>query len=181
MAVLETARLLLREFALEDADALARVISDPETMRYYPAPYDRRGVVEWIDRNRRRYQYDGHGLWALVLKESNEMIGDCGLTRQQVDGVDEIELGYHLRRDHWGKGLATEAARACRDYGFENLPAGHIISLIRPENAPSRRVAQRNGMTLWKEVVWKGLPHQVFRIRRAEWRTGALARPTPGS
>lgn len=168
LPVLETERLQLRKFVLDDVEALARVISDPETMRYYPAPCDHSGVLEWIQRNLRRYAVDGHGLWAMVLKSSGEMIGDCGLTRQNVDGVDEIECGYHLRRDHWGMGLATEAARACRDYGFAQLKVDHIISLIRPENWPSRRVAERNGMTLWKEVVWRDLPHCVYIIRRAD-------------
>jgi ribosomal-protein-alanine N-acetyltransferase len=96
MHVLETDRLLLREFVPDDIDALAVVISDPETMRFYPEPRDRAGVESWIERNRRRYRDDGHGLWAMVLKSSGEVVGDCGLTRQTVDGVDEIEIGYHV-------------------------------------------------------------------------------------
>ena len=94
------------------------------------------------------------------------MVGDCGLTRQTVDGVDEIEIGYHVRRDLWGQVLAPEAAGACRDYGFDKLAAGRLISLIRPENLPSRRVAEKVGLTLWKEVVWRDLPHCVYVIRR---------------
>jgi RimJ/RimL family protein N-acetyltransferase len=168
MLVLETPRLELREFVASDADALARILSDPETIRYYPAPFDRRGIEDWIQRNLRRYSTDGFGLWAMVLKESSELIGDCGLTRQIVEGIEEIEIGYHLRRDHWGKGLATEAARAVRDHGFAKLKADRLISLIRPENTPSRRVAERNGMKLWKEVVWRDLPHCVYAVQRGE-------------
>src|SRR5215469_17940546 len=111
MQILETSRLILREFTPDDADALALVVSDPETMRFYPAPFDRDGVEQWIARNLRRYAEHGHGLWAMVLKSSGEMIGDCGLTVQNVDGVNEIEVGYHVRRDLWGRGLATEAAQ----------------------------------------------------------------------
>ena len=166
MAILETGRLLLREFVPGDADALAAVISDPETMRFYPQPVDRAGVESWIERNRRRYRDDGHGLWAMVLKASGEVIGDCGLTRQTVDAVDEIEIGYHVRHDLWGRGLAPEAAGACRDYGFERLGAERLISLIRPENSPSRRVAEKVGLSLWKEVMWRDLPHCVYMIRR---------------
>ena len=162
MLILETERLLLREFVPEDMDALAAVLSDPETMRYYPAALDRAGVAAWIERNRRRYADDGHGLWAMVLKSSGEVIGDCGLTRQTVDEVDEIEIGYHVRRDLWGRGYAPEAARACRDYGFSRLGAERLISLIRPENIPSRRVAEKIGLSLWKEVVWRDLPHCVY-------------------
>ena len=147
-------------------DALAAVLSDPETMRYYPAVLDRAGVAAWIERNRRRYADAGHGLWAMVLKSSGEVIGDCGLTRQNVDGIDEIEIGYHVRRDMWGRGYAPEAARACQEYGFDRLGADQLISLIRPENLPSRRVAEKTGLTLWKEVVWRDLPHCVYVIRR---------------
>jgi len=165
--ILETARLILREFIPEDAEALAQVLSDPETMRYYPAPIDRTGVKEWIRRNRRRYQEDGVGLWAMVLKSTGEMIGDCGIILQQVDGESLYEIGYHLRRDLWGRGLATEAAVACREWGFANFPVDRLISLIRPENLPSCRVAERNSMTIWKEVRWRGLRHCVYSVERS--------------
>jgi len=166
MSILETARLLLRELTSQDADALALVLSDSETMRYYPAPYDRAGVEQWITRNRERYKKDGVGLWAMLLKSTGELIGDCGITRQEVEGEYLFEIGYHLRRDCWGQGLATEAAIACRDWGFQHLKADRLISLIRPENRPSRRVAERNGMTIWKEINWRGLPHVVYSIEK---------------
>src|ERR1700744_6151255 len=98
MHILETPRLLLREFIPDDVDALALVLSDAETMRYYPAPLNPAGVAAWIERNRNRYGKYGHGLWAMVLQSSGEVIGDCGLTLQNVDGIDEIEIGYHVRR-----------------------------------------------------------------------------------
>ena len=167
MTILQTPRLLLREFIPEDADALAQVLSDPETMRYYPAPYDRAGVEHWIARNRQRYVEDGVGLWALELKSITEFIGDCGIIRQQVDGEHLYEIGYHLRRDFWGQGFATEAAIACREWALAHLKAERLISLIRPENMPSRRVAERNGMTIWKEIVWRGLPTLVYSTEKA--------------
>ena len=166
MTILETRRLILRQFVAGDADALARVLSDPEAMRYYPAPYDRAGVEQWIGRNRQRYREDGVALWAMVLKSSGELIGDCGITGQDVEGEHLFEIGYHLRRDQWGQGFATEAAVACRDWAFANLKVDRVISLIRPENVPSRRVAERNGMTPWKEVEWRGLRHCVYAIER---------------
>jgi ribosomal-protein-alanine N-acetyltransferase len=156
----------MREFRPDDADAIARVLSDPETMRFYPVPYDRAGVEEWIGRNLHRYARDGHGLWAVILKANGDLIGDCGLIVQNVDGVDEVEIGYHVRRDLWRQGIATEAARACRDYGFTRLPVERLISLIRPENLPSRRVAEKNGMTVWKETMRVGLPHLVYAVAR---------------
>jgi RimJ/RimL family protein N-acetyltransferase len=165
-AILETSRLCLRELEPEDAAALTLVLSDPETMRYYPAPLDREQVKQWILRNRCRYKDDGVGLWAIVLNSTDELVGDCGIIRQQIEGKDIYEIGYHLRRDHWGQGLATEAAIACRDWAFANLKADRLISLIRPENIPSQRVAERNGMNIWKEIVWRGLTHRVYSIQR---------------
>jgi ribosomal-protein-alanine N-acetyltransferase len=164
--ILETSRLILREFRPEDVDALALTLSDAETMRFYPAPFDRVGVENWISCNLRRYREHGHGLWAMILKSSGELIGDCGLTVQDIEGQNEIEIGYHVRRDLWGRGLATEAARACRDHGFARLPVARLISLIRPENLPSCRVAEKNGMTVWKEVTRATLPHLVYAIQK---------------
>ena len=166
MPVLETQRLVLREFQHEDLDALATIFCDRETMRYYPVSFDRAAVADWIQRNRTRYANDGHGLWAMILKSTRELIGDCGLVRQSVDAVDEIEIGYHVRRDLWNQGYASEAARACRDYGFANLKVDRLISLIRPENLASRRVAEKNGMTIWKEVTKVDLLHYVYAITR---------------
>ncbi len=120
-------------------------------------------------RNLRRYATEGHGLWAMVLKETGELIGDCGLTLQDVDGAYEMEIGYHVRRDLWRQGLATEAARACRDHGFRAFPVERLASIIRVENTPSRRGAEKNGMTLWKEVTRAGLAQVVYAIRRAGW------------
>jgi ribosomal-protein-alanine N-acetyltransferase len=168
MPILETPRLILREFVPDDVDALSRVLSDPEAMRFYPAPFDRNGVEDWIARNLRRCAKDGHGLWAMVLKSNGELIGDCGLVVQEVDGANEIEIGYHVRRDHWNQGFATEAARACRNFGFARLPVDRLVSIIRPENLPSRRVAEKNGMTVWKEVIRVGFPHLVYSIRKEQ-------------
>jgi RimJ/RimL family protein N-acetyltransferase len=168
MPILQTPRLILRELVPEDCDTLALVLSDPETMRHYPTSLDRKGVGQWIARNRSRYATDGHGLWGMVLKSSGELIGDCGLIRQEVDGEQLVEIGYHVRRDFWGQGLASEAARACRDYGFAHLKVNRLISLIRPENIPSRRVAEKIGLTLWKTVLWRGLPHCVYAISRSD-------------
>ena len=166
MDILQTERLSLREFEPEDLDALAEILSDPETMRYYPAPFDRAAVADWIQRNRIRYLHDGFGLWAMVLHSTGELIGDCGLVRQIVDGADEIEIGYHVRRDLWCRGYASEAAQACREHGFAKLKAERLISLIRPENLASRRVAEKNGMTVWKETIKANLLHYVYAVWR---------------
>jgi ribosomal-protein-alanine N-acetyltransferase len=166
--VLETERLVLREFTPEDVQALVLVLSDPVAMKHYPAPIDRAGTERWIERNLLRYAKDGVGLWAMVLKATGEVIGDCGIIRQEVEGDFLYEIGYHLRRDHWGRGFATEAAIACREWGFAHLKADRLISLVRPENLPSCRVAERNGMTVWKVVEWRGIQHRVYAVEKSK-------------
>jgi ribosomal-protein-alanine N-acetyltransferase len=165
MLILETERLTLREFVPTDIDDLARTLGDRENMRFYPKPFERADVEYWIDRQLARYASDKTALWAMILKETGQLIGDCGLVRQQVDGATETEIAYHLQRDHQGRGLATEAARACRDHGFLTLGLQRLISLIRPENVPSRRVAERNGMLVEKETIFHDLPHLVYVAR----------------
>jgi RimJ/RimL family protein N-acetyltransferase len=160
--ILETERLQLRQLKPGDVDALELVLGDPVAMKFYPAPYTREGVTEWIERNIARYRSDGFGLWAMVLKSSGELIGDCGCVTQEVEGRKEIEIAYHVRRDLWGNGYATEAARACMDYAFRRLGARRVISMIRPENLNSRRVAEKNGLVCERVVFWHGFDHCVY-------------------
>ncbi len=168
IAHLETERLLLRPLAPDDVDAIFAIIGDPVAMRYYPRTFTREDAVEWIERNQLRYE-SGHGIMAVLLKANDELVGDCGLVQQTVEGESMLEVGYHLRRDHWGHGYATEAARACMDHGFRRCGADRIVSLIRPENVPSRRVAERNGMQVEREVVHQGLAHLLYVITRESY------------
>jgi ribosomal-protein-alanine N-acetyltransferase len=160
--ILETERLILRTLTLADVDDVARTFCDAENMRFFPRVFERCDVVTWIERNLKRYESDGIGMWAVILKETGHLIGDCGLALQQVDGIVETEIGYHFERAQQGRGYATEAARGCRDYGLQVLHRKRLISLIRAENTPSRRVAERNGMVVEKETVFASLPHLVY-------------------
>ena len=160
--ILETERLVLREMTPADVDDLARTLCDRQNMRFYPYAFERSDVERWIARSIERYATEGTGLWAIVLKQTNQLIGDCGLICQQVDGIPELEIGYHLERPHQGRGFATEAARACRDYAFRQLGRNRLVSLIRPENVPSRRVAERNGLFVEKETIFYDLLHLVY-------------------
>jgi len=138
-------------------------------MQFYPKTFNREDAKQWVARNQRRYRDDGYGLFAVTLKDNEEVIGDCGIIKQDVEGETAMEVGYHFRRDQWGRGYATEAARACMGLAFDAFEADKVISLIRPENVPSRRVAERNGMKLDREVVHYGLPHLVYAMRREEF------------
>jgi len=153
--ILETNRLILREMTKDDLDALHKVFSDPETMRFYPKPFDPAMTEQWIENMQQRVARDGIALWAMVLKETGEVIGDCGLVVQQVDGAEEVEIGWHVRRDLWGRGYATEAACACLKDGHDTLGRTRFISIIAPGNIASRRVAEKIGMTVEKETVWR--------------------------
>jgi [ribosomal protein S5]-alanine N-acetyltransferase len=164
--LLETARLRIRPYSLDDLDDLEQILGEATTMRYYPRPFTRSETREWIKRNIQRHADDGLGLWALVLKDTGEFIGNCGPVPQAVDGRDEIELGWHVNRHHQGRGLATEAAGACRDHCFGALGIARLIALVRPVNVPSRRVAEKVGMAVEKETVWGSLPHLVYSIQR---------------
>lgn len=165
MIQLQTPRLFLREMTPADAPALFEILGDAETMRWYPRPYTRDEVDDWIARQLERYR-NGSGLLALVLEDSGAFVGDCGLVWQEVEGVLEPEVGYHVHRDHQGRGYATEAARAIRDYAFEGLDCDHVISMIRPENLPSRRVAEKNGLTVDRVVFWRDYDHWVYRLAK---------------
>jgi RimJ/RimL family protein N-acetyltransferase len=147
---------------LQDVEGLLAVLGDPVAMEFYPAALDRQGVEDWVARNMQRYQRDGHGLWAMVLRGSDELIGDCGCIMQEVEGKNEIEVGYHVRRDLWGNGYATEAARTSMEYAFTSLGAARVISMIRPGNKQSRRVAEKNGLTREKIIFWRGFDHCIY-------------------
>jgi RimJ/RimL family protein N-acetyltransferase len=163
---IRTERLRLRPLTTADVDTLETILGDPETMRWYPAPYDRAGVERWIERSLEAYAASGFGLCAIEELGTGELLGDAGPNHQSVDGVVHVELGWHVRRDRWGEGIATEAGAAWRDWCWSNTDVDHLISLIRPENRQSWRVAEKLGMTVWRETVHAGLPHRVYRVDR---------------
>ena len=145
-AIIETERLYLRELTQDDYDSLKAVISDAETMKYYDKPYDDAGVQRWLDWNFDNYADCGFGLWALVLKSSGEMIGDCGITIQNIHGRFRPEIGYHINKKYWNTGFGKEAAAACRDWAFENTSFRRLYSYMNAENAASYSTARSIGM-----------------------------------
>ncbi len=167
---LQTERLLLREMALADEPALRAIMQDEATMYAYNGAFTDAETREWLDRQLARYAEYGFGLWAMVLRETGDMIGQCGLTWQPWRDGKVLEIGYLLRRAYWGRGYATEAARACKTYAFEQLRADAVHSIIRDTNTASRRVAERNGMTVadeWtKHYRNMDMPHVLYRVER---------------
>lgn len=161
--VVETDRLLLRQATPGDVDDLLGIFSDPIAMQYYSRTKTREETAAWLRWNMDDYARHGFGLWVVTLKGTREFVGQCGLVMQaDIDGKDEVEIGYLMLRRHWNEGFATEAACACRDYGLGQLRLARLVSLINPQNAPSRRVAEKVGMSLEKEINLKGRPTCVY-------------------
>jgi RimJ/RimL family protein N-acetyltransferase len=162
--VLETERLWLRQMRPSDAGDLEQVLGDAEAMRHYPAPFTAAQVRAWIDWQLHNYAQHGYGLWALVLKTDQQVIGDCGLTWQRVgySAQRQLEAGWHVRRDLWNRGLATEAALACRDNARDVVGALHLVSIIAEANLPSQAVACKLGMDLERRDLLDGHERLIF-------------------
>ena len=168
--MIETERLFLREMTMADYDALHAVLTDSSIMQHYPYAFDEERVRGWIERNMKRYAEDGFGLWALCLKTNGEMIGDCGLTLQNIDGTLLPEIGYHIRKDVQRRGFAKEAAAAVRDWAFLNTGYPALYSYCKYTNLPSYKTAEAIGMHFDREYPDEanGITH-VSCITRAEW------------
>jgi len=154
--LIETERLALRRLTLNDLDALAAIYADEDVLAYEQTKEE----LEWII-NIYYGQY-GFGLWATTLKETNEFIGRCGLLPWTIDGREEVEVAYLLAKEHWGRGLGTEAARAILAYGFGELHLSRLICLIDPANEASVTVAMKIGMSLEREADIDGEPTLVY-------------------
>jgi RimJ/RimL family protein N-acetyltransferase len=166
--LLVTERMRLRLFRLDDVDALWEIQGDAETMRWYPHPFAREESEGWVVRNLERYERDGAGHWAAELLEDGRLVGSCGLIVQEVDGVSELEAGWMFHRELWNRGLATEAGGACRDLVFGPMGRARLISLVRPENVASCRVAEKLGMTVEKDTMHAELLHHVYAMTPAD-------------
>jgi len=163
--VTETERLILRHFCESDIDSLANILADPEVMKFsLKGPYSleqTRGLVEYTISS---YESNGLGLWAAVHKADGNLIGYCGHFVQEIDGRREIELTYRFAKEYWGKGLATEAARATCKYAFTELGLNHLISIIEAENIASIRVAEKCGLKYEKDSTFHGIPVRIYYI-----------------
>lgn len=140
-----TARLRFREMTLADLDVMSSMLGDPDVMTYYPFPKTRDEATAWIEWTQANYVRHGYGLW-IVETHDGDFVGDCGVTWQQVNGRPELEVGYHVRRELQGRGYASEAALACLEFARDVVGVGLLVAIVHPDNAASRRVAERLGM-----------------------------------
>lgn len=147
--ITETERLIIREMVQSDLGALCKILCDEEVMRAtYESAFSVEEAQNWMNRHFKRYEEYGFGLWAVVLKETNEMIGQCGLTMQSWREKELLEIGYLFQKAYWHKGYATEAAIACKEYAFSVLNASSVYSIIKDTHIASQNVAVRNGMKI---------------------------------
>jgi RimJ/RimL family protein N-acetyltransferase len=184
MLIAESARLIVRQFDIADGEAMDGIFGDADVMFYGRGVQTQQWVREWLRRRQENYQTLGFGLWAVVEKSGREVIGYCGLSRfPDIGGLPEIEIGYRLARAHWGRGYATEAARAVRDYGFGTLSLPRLIALIDPANVASIRVAEKIGLQYEQDVLLEGYSHpdRLYAIARPAGGSSASERtPRPG-
>ena len=168
---LESNRLYFRYLTMEDFDNLSKILSDKETMMFYPKPYDEKGVKKWIEWCIGCYKKRGFGLFAVILKSTGEFIGDAGITLQEINGKEVFEIGYHINKNFWNNGYATEAARYFKDYFFNNTNYDEVYSYMNIDNIASRKVAENNDMNLvdsYFDKKWN--EHLVsYSITRKEW------------
>jgi Acetyltransferases, including N-acetylases of ribosomal proteins len=175
--IIVTEQLALRELTMDDFPNWHQVLSDQETMQYYPKPFDKEKTRSWIDWNLDNYNKYGFGLWAMILKETNQFIGDCGITMQNIHGDGQLfpEIGYHIDKRFWRKGYASQAAESCLKYAFEHTDFDEIFSYQKWTNIPSRKVAEKIGMLLREEYASeKNEKTSVYSITREEYNNSFI-------
>jgi RimJ/RimL family protein N-acetyltransferase len=168
--IFQTERLYVREMNIGDLPSLSKILQDAETMAAYEHAFSDAETLAWLDRQLERYAEHGFGLWAVVLRATGEMIGQCGPSVQDADGASVIEIGYLFQRAFWHNGYATEAAVGCKRYAFGVLGADEVFSIIRDTNFASMNVAIRNGMTVrgrfTKHYYGVDMPHYIFSVKK---------------
>jgi len=170
MPTLETARLILRSFRQKDVEQMAELFANTDFMRFSLGVFtDRKQTVAFIEKV---MGWDRAGIpsqFAVVPRGDEAIIGYCGFFYHPEHAIEDIQIGYRLDPAYWNRGLITEAARAVRDHGFRDRKLSRVISLIHPENIPSRRVAEKNGMNVDKKITFRGFPTLMYAITREEW------------
>ncbi|MBE9139534.1 GNAT family N-acetyltransferase [Nodosilinea sp. LEGE 07088] len=165
MVWLETQRLILRDFTLEDVPQLAPILSDPRVMKFSP-----KGVLstaetqEKIEEFIALYQSHGFGKWAVIFKQTNQLIGYCGIALEHIDGINEPEIGYRLEPAFWGQGLATEAAKPAINYGLDQLQLPYLLGIVEPANTASVKILKKLGLEYDRNTVLHGSEVDIYRL-----------------
>ncbi len=170
--LLTTERTYLREMTEADYDDLCEILQDPQAMYAYEHAFDDAEAHAWLDRQLERYRVYGFGLWAVIHRQTGAFLGQAGLSMQDVEGTQELEIGYLFKRRYWRNGYATEVASALRTYVFDTLGKDRVVCTIRDNNLASRRVAERLGMQVEKVFVkhyyGMDMPHLLYVSQKEE-------------
>lgn len=161
----ETEHLYLRPIDESDLIALRSIWSDPDVMFFSVSGVKTDNQIkEIILLSKKEYLATGLGRWAIIHRVSNQLIGECGIATQEIDGQQEYEIGYRLNKSYWGRGYASEAAMACRELGYKQLGIQRLISIIDPNNYASIRVAEKVGMIKEKEATFHSIPVLIYSL-----------------
>jgi ribosomal-protein-alanine N-acetyltransferase len=155
LPLIKTERLLLKKYTTEDTESLFKILSDRVTMSYWPEPFTKEQTEEWINRSILSYSDFDFGRMAVILKETNKMIGDCGIVSSEIDGQPENDLGYIIHYEYWRQGFASEAAEACKQYAFEKLNLTRLCANMAFDNIASIKTAGKLNMKKEKEFYNK--------------------------
>ena len=163
MQILETPRLIIRYFSIRDLEALVPILGDAKVMEFsIIGVHDKKQIRQFIEQRLLSYLTSGFGLYALIYKQNQELIGYCGFFVQKIGDRQEVEIGYRLASKYWGQGLATEAARAIYQYGREKFNFKRFVCLIEPANSRSIRVAQKLGMKYEKNIIYHSIDVEMY-------------------
>jgi [ribosomal protein S5]-alanine N-acetyltransferase len=169
---LESERLVTRFLTPEDVAIWAEFFRDRESIEFLPAfnvTSEEERSRFWVEKQLKRYAAETFGLQALISKQSGEFVGQCGLLIQELDGVTEVEVGYHILKNYRGQAYAPEAARLFINYAFDNRLTDSVVSIIHEKNEKSKKVAGKNGLVLEKTSKWAGLDACIYRVSREKW------------
>lgn len=171
---LESDRLLTRFLLTEDAENWKSFLRNQEATKFFPESFRVNPDAQasaWIERQHTRYRENRFGLQGLIEKSGGHFIGQCGLLAQEVDGIQHIEVGYHILPQYWNKGFAAEAARLFLNYGFRELQCERIISIIHIDNVQSQRVATKNGLTRERRTKWNDMNVDIWTVNRNDFNS----------
>lgn len=167
MVYLETPRLILRDFKQEDVSQLAPILATPQVMKFSPTgPLSESQTQARINSFINSYQAYGFGKWAVIFKNSGMLIGYCGIAMEEIDNLNQPEIGFRLTPAYWGKGLATEATSMAVQYGLEQLKLPYLLGMVERANLASVRVLEKLGMEYRKETVFHGVRMDIYQIQR---------------
>lgn len=168
MDIIQTDRLVFREFTQADLEPLCLLLDDPTVMKYCSGPMDLAGVTKWLNSAMACYEQYGYDFWAVYEKNTDDFIGQIGILSQEIAGKQENCLAFMIGQKYWNKGYATEGALACINYAFGPLRLERLMATVESENLASIRILEKIGMKLDGEVTYFDEKVHLYSIQKSE-------------